>query len=288
MGRPRARVGRDPRDRAPVELDREARRQVMRDEDCVRPRLEVDGIVVREVEQERQEADVHVDQVADPLAHHRVRRAAEVFAPLQHHQVERLLGGEVLPHEGLDARAQFDIAEDGDLHLEDHRLRRARILLGPGLHAAQALHRRVDRRAQARDLGVDLAVLDHARPDLRHLPAQEVGRPDHDAGRGGDAVQRGGAHSVLPELVGDQQRERLERPLGVGALGAQPDRGPALGGEHHHPHDALRIHLEVVARDGDVGLESAGGLHDLGGRTGVDPVRIDHLHGTFWHQRTIA
>jgi hypothetical protein len=140
-------VGRDPRDRTPIELDRETRRQVVRDEDRVRTRLEVDGIVVREVEQERQEADVHVDQVADPLAHHRVRRATEVLAPLQHHEVERLLGREVLPHEGLDARAQFDIAEDGDLHLEDHRFRRAGILLGAGLHAAQALHRRIDRRA---------------------------------------------------------------------------------------------------------------------------------------------
>ena len=37
-----------------------------------------------------------------------------------------------------------------------------------------------------------------------------------------------------------------------GAVGAQADRRTAFGGEHHHAHDALAVHLEVVADDRDL------------------------------------
>ena len=43
-------------------------------------------------------------------------------------------------------------------------------------------------------------------------------------------------------------------------------RRAALGGEHHHAHDALAVHLEVVAHDRDLALELRRELHDLGRR----------------------
>ena len=84
-----ARVRRDARDALAIELQREARREVVRDEDRVGALRQVHRIVVGEVEQDGEHADVHVHQVAHALAHHRVRRSREVLAPFEHHHVER-------------------------------------------------------------------------------------------------------------------------------------------------------------------------------------------------------
>jgi hypothetical protein len=65
-----SRVGRDPDYRFAIELNREARGQVVRDEDLVRPLRQVDGIVVGQAEENREHANVDVDEVAHALADH--------------------------------------------------------------------------------------------------------------------------------------------------------------------------------------------------------------------------
>src|SRR5262245_30931345 len=80
-------------------------------------------------------------------------------------------------------------------------------------------------------------------------------------------------------------REGVERLVRVRALGAQLHCRATLGGEHHHAHDALAVHLEIVAHHGDVSLVLRRELHDLGRRPGVDAILVDHLHRAFRHQR---
>jgi hypothetical protein len=63
-------------------------------------------------------------------------------------------------------------------------------------------------------------------------------------------------------------------------------RRPALGGEHHDAHDALPVHLDVVARDRDVALEPGGGLDDLRRRARVQPVLVEDLDRAFDHHRS--
>src|SRR5947209_8486520 len=60
---------------------------------------------------------------------------------------------------------------------------------------------------------------------------------------------------LAPELAVDELAQRRHHVALVGALGAHADRRALLGGEHHDTHDALAVHLEVVARDPDLGLE---------------------------------
>ena len=101
-------------------------------------------------------------------------------------------------------------------------------------------------------------------------------------------VETGGAIFPLTLLVCAQEGYRnLTRLISRGWLEGQQMGRPVLQRDWLVQSCDGLIALSG-ARDGDVGLEPAGGLHDLGGRTGMDPVRIDHLHGTFWHQRTIA
>ena len=90
-------------DRLAVELHREARRQVVRDENRVRALRQIDRIVIGQIEQQREHADLDVGQVADALAQHRVRATREPLAPLEHHDLERLLGAEVLADQLFDA-----------------------------------------------------------------------------------------------------------------------------------------------------------------------------------------
>ena len=90
--RARAGVGRDRDDRVAVELHREARREVVRDEDRVGALRQIHRVVVRQVEQQRQHPDLDVLQIADTLAEHGMARAREALPPLEHHDLERLLG----------------------------------------------------------------------------------------------------------------------------------------------------------------------------------------------------
>ena len=53
--------------------------------------------------------------------------------------------------------------------------------------------------------------------------------------------------------------------------------------EHHHAHDALAVHLEIVAHDRDLALELGRELHDLGGWTRVQPVLVHDFNRSFRH-----
>src|SRR6266542_854350 len=63
----------------------------------------------------------------------------------------------------------------------------------------------------------------------------------------------GAVMSHLPETVGHQLGQRLDRPVGVRPSGSDDDAAPALCGEHHHTHDALSVHLHPVLAEEDAG-----------------------------------
>ena len=153
--RPRAGVRGNGDDRVPLELDREARREIVRDENRVRARWEIDRIVIRQAEQQREHANVHVGEIADALAQHRRGVAGEARAPLEHHEVERLFRADVLADELLDAAGELAVVENGELHVED----RGFFGTGRGLDArsqmTQPLLRTANRLVQPLDLAVD-------------------------------------------------------------------------------------------------------------------------------------
>jgi hypothetical protein len=139
VGSPRTGVGRDPRDGVPVELHGKAWCQVVRDEDGVGSLCHVDRIMVGQPEQNSQHADVHVGEIADALAYHRLRVAREVLSPLDQDEIERFLSPDVLPDEGLDTFDQLLIVEDCDLHFEDRCLLFPGVALGALFYPVQPL-----------------------------------------------------------------------------------------------------------------------------------------------------
>ena len=98
-----------------------------------------------------------------------------MLAPLDEHEVERPLGGQTLPDQRLHARAEFDVHEDRHLHVEDRGLGGTRLPFRTLLDRAQPLDRGLDHAPEPRHLRLDLMLLDDARPDLGHLPEQQVG-----------------------------------------------------------------------------------------------------------------
>jgi hypothetical protein len=94
-----AQVRGDTGDRRPVQLHRQARGEIVGDEDRVRAARHVDRVVVGQPEEHREEPDVDVDDVAHALAHHRLRRVREGIAPHAHRHVGGLLGAHVVPDE---------------------------------------------------------------------------------------------------------------------------------------------------------------------------------------------
>lgn len=211
-----------PGDRVAIELYGEAGREVVRDQDRIRPLGDVHGIVIGEAEQDGQDANVHVHQVPDALPHHRDGRAREGLAPLQQHEVEGLLGAEVLADVRLGALAQLRVIEDGDLHLEDRRFLGTCVALSAIAHRAQSFLGALQRVVQPRDLAVHLLVGDDAMRHIGDLPPEQVDGAQDDARRRGDPDD-GAIHgrSALAELAGDEARERFHRLAGIGAVGAQ-------------------------------------------------------------------
>ena len=177
----RAGVGRDRGDRLAVELHREARRQVVRDEDRVRALRHIDRIVIGKPEQEREHADLHVGEIADALAHHRRGVAREVVPQIEHRDLERRLRREILPDQSIDAADHVGVLEDQHLRLEDPRLLLARVVRGAAAHVLQSLARARERRAEALDLGRNLLIGHDPLRHLRDFPVEHVHRPDDDA-----------------------------------------------------------------------------------------------------------
>src|SRR4029077_3247479 len=85
--------------------------------------------------------------------------------------------------------------------------------------------------------------------------------------------------SALSESVLNQRFEGVERLISVGALRAQGNHGPMFGGEHHHAHDALAVHVEIVLADGDLALKFRRQLDDFGGWPRMQAVLVDDLDG---------
>ncbi len=278
-------LGGDRGDALAIELHRERRREVVCDEDRVAAARHVDRIVIRQIEQDREHANVHVGEIPDLFAQHGGARAREVRAPFQQHDVERLLRAKVLTNERGGGVGQFVVVENRELHIEDGSLLGARVQFGAGPQVTQSFTRALERRGEAVDLANDGRIVDDTMPDLGHLPPQKVHRSHDDPRRRGNAAEDR-LHSALSEARGDERREGVERVLGVGAVRTEGDGGAVLGGQHHDAHDALAVHLEVVARDGDVALEPRRGLDHFGRRTRMQSMLVHDLNGSFSHQRT--
>jgi hypothetical protein len=280
--RARPGVSRDARDRVAVELHGEAGRQIVRDENRVRALWQIDRIVIGQIEQQREQTDLDVLEITHALTKHGVRGAAESLRPLEHDDLEGLLGAEVLANQLFDGADELLVFENLALHVEDRGLFSARRTFDAIANLAQALFCPIERGVQALDLAGDRVVVNDAMTDLRDLPPQEVHRADGDAGRRGNADELS-IHSALSEFIAHQQCERVERLLGVGALGAKGNVGSVFGGEHHDAHDALPVHIEVVLGDRDFGVELRGQLHDLGCGPRVQAILIHDPDGSFDH-----
>ena len=73
MRRARPRIGCDPADRRAVELHRETGRQIVRHEDRVPIGARGHGVAIWKPEEDREEPDLDIDQIAGALAHQRIR-----------------------------------------------------------------------------------------------------------------------------------------------------------------------------------------------------------------------
>src|SRR4051812_42930472 len=112
MRRARACIGGDADDCLAIELYRQARSQIVCNENLVRPLWQIDRIVIRQSKEDRQDANVDVDQIPDSLADQRTRVVRELLAPFEHHQVEGFFSAEILMNELLDLPNELAVLED--------------------------------------------------------------------------------------------------------------------------------------------------------------------------------
>src|SRR5687767_379926 len=123
--------------------------------------------------------------------------------------------------------------------------------------------------------------------ELRELP-REAGAPARSRCPAMRASRSACSHwesgpLLFPEAVSDDSRKRVDRSLLVGTFGANENARSAFSGKHHDTHDALAVHLEIIADDRDVALELRGTLHDLGSGTRVNAELVNYLHAAFDH-----
>ena len=95
---------------------------------------QIDRIVIRQAEQDREHSDVHVYEVADSFAQQRPRVTRELLAPFEQDEIERLFGAEVLRYELLDLSQELAVLENRKLDIEDRRFLGAGVLLGARPH----------------------------------------------------------------------------------------------------------------------------------------------------------
>src|SRR6185436_20284831 len=107
------------------------------DENLVRALWQIDGIVIRQAEEDGEHSDVHVDQISHSLAQHRPGVTRELLPPLEQHQVKSLFRAEVLVNELLDLAQQLTILENRELHVENGRFLGSGVLLGTGANLPQ-------------------------------------------------------------------------------------------------------------------------------------------------------
>src|SRR5215216_6333012 len=78
--------------------------------------------MVRQTQQHRKNADVHIRKISDPLTHGGHGMTRKILAPFDENEVESFFCGKVLLDEGLDAAEQLGVGKDHQLHFEDRRL----------------------------------------------------------------------------------------------------------------------------------------------------------------------
>src|SRR5262245_49370767 len=80
--------------------------------------------------------------------------------------------------------------------------------------------------------------------------------------------------SFFPELALDQGRQRRHRLQGLAARAGKLDLAADAGSQHHQAHDGEAGDLLALEADAHLGVELAGGAHELGGGTGVQAALV--------------
>src|SRR5258706_12995349 len=88
---------------------------------------------------------------------------------------------------------------------------------------------------------------------------------------------------ALAELVVEEPLDGADRVLLVGAVGLELDGRAQARGEHHHAHDAFRVHAPAIFRDEDRALELRRRLGELGGCARVQARLVGDGDGALDH-----
>ena len=290
-----------------LEEDHVRRREVVRDDDDVLLVLRRLGQVPG-AEHPLQHALDHLLHVGLALAQVGVLDLLEPVDEDLHLVHQRPLG---VPAARADQLARRDrehrVVEDHQVQVEKGAHLGRRVGGHRRVQADQLAADLLDRGVEAHDLGVDVLARDLVVRDLEPRARDEVGVADRDAARHAGAVQREAragllaergfhrrdfrlAHRPPPppslsfaELVFHQLRHRVERRVGVRAGGFDPDPAALAGGEHHHAHDALRVHAPAVPRQPHVGAELGRDLRHLGRRARVQAELVLDLNLALRH-----
>ena len=138
--------------------------------------------MIGQPKQDRQDPDVHVDQIADPLAQERTRMSGELLAPLEQDEVEALLSADVLVDQLLDLADKLAVLEYRQLDIENRGFFWPGVFLRACADLMQPLFRFFERCVEAFDFSWYRFVGDDAMPDVRDFPAEKVDWSVHDTG----------------------------------------------------------------------------------------------------------
>src|SRR5690606_20168984 len=87
--------------------------------------------------------------------------------------------------------------------------------------------------------------------------------------------------SLLSETALHELDELLDCGQRILAAGPDGDFAAVLGGQHHYPHDALAVDLEVILADPHVGAEAGRKLDEFRGGPGVQAVLVPDRNRAF-------
>src|SRR5262245_55227832 len=88
---------------------------------------------------------------------------------------------------------------------------------------------------------------------------------------------------AFAELVGEEFLDGVGRLLLVGAVGLDLDHGAQARRQHHHAHDAFRVHAPAVARDPHLARELPRGLRELRRSARMQPQLVGDLDRALDH-----
>src|SRR5262245_6653841 len=96
------------------------------------------------------------------------------------------------------------------------------------------------------------------------------------------------SNSQFSKSVFDQLFDRIDHLICVITSSAQNDRCTTLRGKHHHSHNALSVHLQVITLKSNLTGESRRQFYDCGGRTCMQSVFVRNYNGALNHHRITA